>query len=64
MSLDNIDLPPAIIQTLYGRSLYDLGSERTEPGNIEAGNIGFLGSNHKKIAILVDAAETIYLPDD
>ncbi|MEO6539557.1 MAG: hypothetical protein ABIN74_01150 [Ferruginibacter sp.] len=64
MSLDNIQLPPKILQTLYGKSLYDLKTEMPDPGNVQPGKIGFLGSNQKKIVILVDAAETIYLPDD
>ena len=64
MSLDNIQLPPTIIQSLYGRSLYDLGTDRQGDTAIEPGNIAFLGSNQKRIAILVDAAETLYLPDE
>jgi len=64
MSLDNIQLPPTLIQSLYSKSLYDL--KTGEPGSdiIAAGSIGFLGSNQKKIAILVNSAEAIYLPDD
>lgn len=64
MSLDNIQLPPTILQTLYGKSLYDLKTGSPDAGNEQPGNIVFLGSNQKKIIILVDAAETIYLPDD
>jgi hypothetical protein len=64
MSLDNIQLPPTIIQSLYGRSLYDLGTERSAEGDAEQGEIGFLGSNQKRVAIVVNAAGAIYLPDD
>jgi len=64
MSLDNIQLPPTILQTLYGKSLYDLGTESPDDDNLQPGDIAFLGSNQKKIVILVNAAETIYLPDD
>ena len=64
MSLDNIQLSPTIIQSMYGRSLYDLGSERPVSAEIKEDRIGFLGSNQKRIAILVDAAETLYLPDE
>ena len=64
MSLDNIQLPPTIIQTLYGRSLYDLGTESQADAAIEPGNIAFLGSNQKRIAILVNAAGAIYLPEE
>ncbi|MEO6253320.1 MAG: hypothetical protein ABIO79_08450 [Ferruginibacter sp.] len=64
MSLDNIQLPPTILQTLYGKSLYDLQTESPDAGNAQPGNIVFLGSNQKRIVILVNAAETLYLPDD
>jgi hypothetical protein len=64
MSLDNIRLPPAIIQSLYSKSLYDLITDKSVTGTIQSGNISFLGSNQKKITLLVNAPESIYLPDD
>ena len=64
MSLDNIQLPQTIIQTLYSKSLYDLNRDKSDSTTIHDGSIGFLGSNQKKVGILVAAAETIYLPDD
>jgi hypothetical protein len=64
MSLDNIQLTATIIQNLYSKSLYDLSTENSELNTIVPEKIGFLGSNQKNIAVLVNAAETIYLPDD
>jgi hypothetical protein len=64
MSLDNIELPPTLIQSLYSKSLYDLKTGEPDSDIIPSGSIGFLGSNQKKIAILVNNAEAIYLPDD
>ena len=64
MSLDNIELPAIIIQSLYSKSLYDL--KTTEPGldNMQAAGINYLGNNQKRIALLVNSTEAIYLPDD
>jgi hypothetical protein len=64
MSLDNIQLPLTIIQSLYSRSLYDLNTGKSDSGDLQTERIGFLGSNEKKIAILVNSAEAIYLPDE
>ncbi len=64
MSLDNIELTATIIQSLYSKSLYDLKTDESGLDAIQAGGIGYLGSNQKKIALLVNAAEAIYLPDD
>ena len=64
MSLDNIQLPPTIIQTLYSKSLYDLNTDKSDSNIIHAGSIGFLGNNQKKICLLVNAADAIYLGDE
>ena len=64
MSLDNIQLPPAILQSLYSKSLYDLKTDELEQGEIKAEKIAYLGSNHKKIALVVTATGAIYLPDE
>lgn len=61
MSLDNIELPPTLIQSLYSKLLYDL---KTNSDDQQTGSIVFLGSNQKKIAIVVEDAASIYLPDD
>ena len=64
MSLDNIELPAIIIQSLYSKSLYDLKTDESGLDAIQAGSIGFLGSNQKKIALLVNSTQAIYLPDE
>lgn len=61
MSLDNIQLTPFVLGTLFNKSLYDLkptGEKST------ASNISFLGDNKKRIALLVYSPESIYLPDE
>jgi len=64
MSLDNIQLPPDIIQSLYGKNLYDLKTGKPAADTKPTGNISFLGSNQKKICILVSSQDAIYLPDE
>ena len=64
MSLDNIQLPGTIIQGLFGKCLYDLELDKSVLSDIQSSNIGFLGNNQKKIAILVKSETAIYLPDD
>ena len=64
MSLDNIQLPPVILQDLYKNSLVDLrsavGSENPSPNT----GLAFLGDNQKKIVIVVNERDAIYLPDE
>lgn len=64
MSLDNIQLPDTILQGLYSKSLYDLESHKSVLSDILPSPIGFLGTNEKKITILVNSNAAIYLPDD
>jgi hypothetical protein len=44
--------------------LYDLKTDESGLDAIQAGSIGFLGSNQKKIALLVNSTQAIYLPDE
>ena len=53
MSLDNIELTETLIQSLYSKSLYDLHTNKSDLATIHAGSISFLGSNQKKIVLLV-----------
>lgn len=64
MSLDHIQLSPTLIQSLYSKSLYDLKAGKSVSSDVQTDNISFLGSNQKKIILLVNAAEAIYLPDE
>ena len=64
MSLDNIQLSPTLIQNLYNKSLYDLKANKPGLDAAETKRISFLGSNQKKIILLVNDAQAIYLPDE
>ena len=64
MSLDNIQLPVSVLQSLYNKSLYDLNTNKSEVISDEAANIIFLGNNANKIIILVNSTAAIYLPDE
>jgi hypothetical protein len=64
MSLDNIQLPGIVLQNLYGKSLFDLNQTNAEPSLSQSCTISSLGSNQKKIAIVLTSADAIYLPDD
>ena len=64
MSLDNIQLPASVLQSLYNKSLYDLSTDKSEVNSAQSTNIVFLGNNANKIIILVNSTTTIYLPDE
>ena len=64
MSLDKIQLPDTVLQNLYNKSLYDLSVDKPTANTAAPANISFLGDNLKKIAIVVNSDEAIYLPDD
>lgn len=64
MSIDNIQFPASILQGLYNKSLYDLRSNESVINDIQPLNIVFLGSNLKKIALVVHDESSIYLADD
>lgn len=64
MSLDNIQLTDTILQGLYSKCLYDLDSHKSVLPGMPVSSIGFLGSNQKKIILLVNCETAIYLPDD
>ncbi|MEO6720945.1 MAG: hypothetical protein ABIN67_11270 [Ferruginibacter sp.] len=64
MSLDNIQLPPIVIQELFKYSLIDLQTEQVP--EVKSAQISFpvLGNNGKNILIIVNSDNAIYLPDD
>jgi len=65
MSLDNIQLSGTVLQSLYSKCLYDLESDKSVLSDIQQSpGISFLGSNKKKIAILINCETAIYLPDE
>lgn len=64
MSLDNIQFPVSILQGLYNKSLYQLQSNESVFADIQPVNLVFLGSNLKKITLVVQDESSIYLADD
>ncbi len=64
MSLDNIQFPASILQGLYNKSLYHLSSNESVIDDIQPVNMVFLGSNLKKITLVVQDESSIYLADD
>ena len=64
MSLDNMELTETLIQSLYSKSLYDLKTNTSCLDKVQGGSIGFLGSNQKRIVLLVNSSQAIYLPDE
>lgn len=64
MSLDNIQLPPIVLQQLFKHSLIDLKNEREPEEKTITTSFATLGNNSKQIVIIVNSDETLYLPDD
>jgi hypothetical protein len=63
MSLDNIELTPFLIQELYKNSLVELYDTETENKIKQVVPFNVLGNNKKKVIIIVENDETLYLPD-
>jgi hypothetical protein len=64
MSLDNIQLPAIVLQDLFKNSLIELNTDKAISPIENKVNISFLGNNNKQVTIVVENAETIYLPDE
>jgi hypothetical protein len=64
MSLDNIQIPSSVIQTLFKDSLIDLNTEQSKPVTNKKQELAFLGQNKKGILLLVNSPSTTYLPDE
>ena len=64
MGLDDIQLPPIVLQELFKHSLIDLKSEEKPDEKGPSKQFYSLGNNRKRILILVENDETLYLPDD
>ncbi len=61
MSLDNIQLTPFVLGSLFNKSLYEL---KPTAEITATGTISFLGENKRRIAILVNSPGSIYLADE
>ena len=64
MSLDNIQLPAIVLQDLFKNSLIDLNDGKASAQVAEVTAFAYLGKNEKRIAIIVNDTNTIYLPDE
>jgi hypothetical protein len=64
MSLDNIQLPPTVIQQLFNNSLIDLNGEKKVADINAAASLSFLGNNEKKIILIVSEDDALYLRED
>ena len=64
MSLDHIELPALVLQQLFTHSLIDLKNEPIADDKSVAKQFLTLGNNKKRVLILVQSDETLYLPDD
>ncbi len=63
MSLDNIQLPSLVLESLYSKSLYDLKPVNGPKSLVTTGGIAFLGDCKKGIVLIVQSPETLYLPE-
>ena len=63
MSLDNIELTPFLIQELFKNSLIELYDIEPEKEIKQVLPFNVLGNNKKKVIIIVENDETLYLPD-
>ena len=64
MSLDNINLPPLVLQQLFTHALIEAKNNPTVDSKSTEKPFLTLGNNHKKVLILVESEETLYLPDN
>lgn len=64
MSLDNINLPPTVLQQLFKHSLIELKNEQIPAEKSITKKFTTLGNNRSHILIVVDNDEALYMPDD
>jgi len=64
MTLDNIQLPPIVLQELFKTSLIELEMEQQSEPAASQSSFQVLGNNGKHILIIVDSDEALYLEDD
>ncbi len=64
MSLDNIQLPPFLIQELYSNSLVEEENKQLKTKSLKKDDVSFLGNNEKNILLIVENKEMMYLPDE
>lgn len=64
MSLDNIQLTPIVLESLYSKSLYDLNPVHENKKASERPGTAFLGECRRNIVVVVHDPQSLYLPED
>lgn len=64
MSLDNIQLTPALLQNLYRNSLVNLERGEEKAGLAQKSTLPFLGKNAKKVMIATSSKDHAYLAEN
>ncbi|MBP6431143.1 MAG: hypothetical protein KA319_05200 [Ferruginibacter sp.] len=64
MSLDNIQLPVEVVTNLFKNSLVELDSQQPSAVNKTEASFNFLGNHEKKVVILVNEPDAIYLKEE
>lgn len=64
MSLDNIQLPPIVLEQLFNKSLIAVEIQQPALADATLKPVNMLGENKKGILILVNYNETVFLPED
>ncbi len=64
MSLDNIELTAFLIQELYKNSLIEFDAKEQIEKNLPVSSFNILGNNRRRVIIIVENNETLYLPDN
>lgn len=64
MSLDNIQLTPFLVEELYKNCLVEFDVKEQEGKNLPVSSFNMLGNNRRRVIIIVENDETLYLPDD
>jgi hypothetical protein len=64
MSLDNIQLTPIVLESLYSKSLYDLNPANESKKPSGKAGVASLGECRRHVVVLVDDPGSLYLPED
>jgi hypothetical protein len=63
MDINNIQLTPAAVTSLFKNALYTEESKQVEKVKEDKSTFKYLGQNNKKILLLVNYTDTAFLPD-
>ncbi len=64
MSLDNIQLQPNMLASLFNNSLIDLKEKQQATEIAKQSSLAYLGKNEKQIAVIVNKQGFAYLPEN